>query len=183
MSHTAAEKVLREIESDPNNYLIVGRVKGQILVRIAREFQPRRILEIGTNLGYSAILMGKELDSRSHITTIEIDPKIAEQARENIQRAALAPKIDVVAGDAREILPNLNGEFDFVFIDADKDQYYSYLQAIEDKLYRGSLIVSDNVGKYSDRMKDFLDHIRSSGNYTSRTILIGDDGVELSIKR
>lgn len=182
MGSDEAEKVLREIESE-ENYYIVGRKRGQILVRLAREFHPKRILEIGTNIGYSTILMGKELPERSHITTIEINPNFAKRAKENIQRAALQPTVEVLEGDALEILPKLNGEYDLVFIDAVKSQYFAYLQALEPRLFRGSIVVADNVGRYADEMKDYLEHVRESGAYTSRFILVGNDGVELSIKR
>jgi predicted O-methyltransferase YrrM len=174
--------VLREIEASKNHY-IIGPKRGHILVRIASEFHPQRILEIGTNVGYSTILMGKELPTRARITTIEINPEFAEQAKENIKRANLEPTIEVLVGDALKIIPTLKDEYDFVFIDAVKSQYYEYLKALEPNLFRGSMIVADNVGKSEDKMQDYLKHVRESGLYTSRFILVEDDGVELSIRR
>jgi predicted O-methyltransferase YrrM len=91
--------------------------------------------------------------------------------------------VDVLVGDALEIIPTLKDEYDFVFIDAVKNQYHAYLQALEPRLFRGSMIVADNVGRYEGQMKDYLKHVRESGGYTSRFILVGNDGVELSIKR
>lgn len=182
MSATEAEKILQEIESS-SNHCIIGRQRGQILVRIAREFHPQRILEIGTNVGYSAILMGKELPKRSQIITIEKNPDFAQQAKANIKRASIKPSVEVLIGDALEIVPQLDGEFDLVFIDAEKGDYMKYLKAIEPKLFRGSLLLADNAGKYQGQMKDYLDYVRESGQYTSRFILVGNDGVELSIKR
>ena len=182
MSASEAEKVLRDIEATQNHY-IIGPTRGRILEKIAKEFHPQRILEIGTNVGYSAILMGKELPKYAKITTIEIDPKFAEQARKNIQRANIKPTIEILVGDALEIIPTLKDEYDFVFIDAVKSQYYAYLQALEPNLFRGSMIVADNVGKSEAQMKDYLRHVRDSGDYTSRFILVGNDGVELSIRR
>jgi predicted O-methyltransferase YrrM len=177
-----AELVLREIEAS-NNHYIIGPKRGHILVRIASEFHPQRILEIGTNVGYSTILMGKELPPRTRITTIEINPDYAEQAKENIKRAKLEPTVEVLVGDALEIIPTLKDEYDFVFIDALKTQYYAYLKTIEPHLFRGSMIVADNVGRSEDQMQDYLKHVRESGQYTSRFILVGNDGVELSIRR
>ncbi|MFX1509614.1 MAG: O-methyltransferase [Promethearchaeota archaeon] len=182
MGHAEAETVLREIEAS-NNHYIIGPRRGHILVRIASEFHPQRILEIGTNVGYSTILMGKELPKRAKITTIEINPDFAEQAKKNIDRANLEPTIEVLVGDALEIIPTLNQEFDFVFIDALKTQYYDYLMALEPLLFRGSMIIADNVAKSSTRMEKYLAHVRESGHYTSRLILVEDDGVELSIRR
>jgi predicted O-methyltransferase YrrM len=183
MAIVTANKILQEIESNPHNRMIIGRKRGHILVRIMQEFQPRKILEIGTNVGYSTILMGKELEPRSHITTIEINPELAQKARDNIQRANVEPTIEIIEGDALELLPKLNGEFDFIFIDAQKDQYCQYLRLLEDNIYRGTMIIADNAGRYADQMKDYLDHVRSSGKYTSRFIAVDDDGVELSIRR
>lgn len=177
-----ANEVLREIEAK-NNHYIIGPTRGHILVRIASEFHHQRILEIGTNVGYSTILMGKELPKRARITTIEINPEYAAQAKENIKRAKLEPTIEVLVGDALEVIPTLNDEYDFVFIDAIKTQYYKYLKAIEPHLFRGSMILADNVGRSEDQMQDYLKHVRESGQYTSRFIPVGNDGVELSIRR
>ncbi|MFW9831786.1 MAG: O-methyltransferase [Candidatus Thorarchaeota archaeon] len=182
MTTTDAELILKEIEASKNHY-IIGRIRGQVLVRIAREFHPQRILEIGTNVGYSTILLGKELPPRAQITSIEINPEFAQQARTNIKRAKIEPKVEVLIGDALEIIPTLKNEYDFVFIDAAKSQYFAYLQALEPHLFRGSMIVADNVGKHEDQMQDYLKHVRESGGYTSRFIMVGNDGVELSIKR
>lgn len=177
-----AEAVLREIEAS-NNHYIIGPQRGHILVRIASEFHPQRILEIGTNVGYSTILMGKELPKRARITTIEVNPEFAEQAKQNIKRANLEPTIEILIGDALEIIPTLKEEYDFVFIDALKSQYYDYLMALEPLLFRGSMIIADNVGKSQEKMQNYLKHVRDSGQYTSRFIMVGDDGVELSIRR
>jgi caffeoyl-CoA O-methyltransferase len=177
-----AETVLREIEASGNHY-IIGPKRGYILVRIASEFHPQRILEIGTNVGYSTILMAKELPKRARITTIEINPEFAKQAKDNIKRANLEPTIEVLVGDALKLIPTLKEEYEFVFIDALKTQYYAYLMALEPFLFRGSMIVADNVGKSNDKMQDYLKHVRESGQYTSRFIMVDDDGVELSIRR
>ncbi len=182
MGTAEADLVLREIEAS-NNHYIIGPKRGHILVRIASEFHPQRILEIGTNVGYSTILMGKELPHRARITTIEINPEYAKQAKENIQRANLEPTIEVLVGDALEIIPTLKEEFEFVFIDALKTQYHSYLMALEPFLFRGSMLLADNVGKSEKKMQDYLKHVRESGHYTSRFIMVDDDGVELSIRR
>ena len=111
----------------------MGPYKGQILIRIIREVEPKRVLEVGTLIGYSAILMGKKLDSNARLITIEIDPTVAKIAVNNIRRAEIPPTVEVLVGDAIEVIPKLEGEFDIVFIDADKWQYLEYLQLVEDK--------------------------------------------------
>jgi len=130
--------------------------KGQILIRIIREVEPKRVLEVGTLIGYSAILMGKELDSNARLITIEIDPTVAKIAVNNIKRAEIPPTIEVLVGDAIEVIPKLEGEFNIVFIDADKWQYLEYLQLVEDKLHKGSVIVADNV----EQAPSYLDYVK-----------------------
>jgi len=102
--------------------------------------------------------------------------------RENIKRAEIPPTVDVIVGDAIEVIPTLKGKFDMVFIDADKREYLDYLRLVEDKLHRGSVVVADNAGIFADEMEGYLDHVRSSGNYSSKYIPVGDDGLEVSDK-
>lgn len=126
-----AEKILSEIENKikKGEFLpIIGPDRGRILVKVIRKVKPKRVLEIGTFIGYSAILMGKELGSDAQLITIEIDPRAAKMAEDNIKRAEISPKVEVLVGDALELIPKLEGEFDLVFIDADKQQYLDYLR-------------------------------------------------------
>jgi caffeoyl-CoA O-methyltransferase len=87
------------------------------LVKTIREIKPKRVWIIETFIGYSAILMGKELDSDATLITIEIDPNAAKIARGNIKRAEIPPKVEVSVGDALKLIPMLQGEFDLVFIE------------------------------------------------------------------
>jgi predicted O-methyltransferase YrrM len=161
---------------------IIGPHKGVVLVEVIRDIKPKRVLEVGTLIGYSAILIAKELDSKAHLVTIEIHPGEAETARQNIKRAKVHPTVDVIEGDALKVIPTLTGKFDMVFIDADKTEYIDYLRLVEDKLHKGSVIIADNAGIFADQMKDYLDYVRSSGKYTSKFIPFGEDGVEVSVK-
>jgi predicted O-methyltransferase YrrM len=193
MALSKAEKVLREIEDAARGrrFLpIVGPSRGQILVRVIREVKPKRILEVGTLVGYSAILMGKELGSDARLITVEIDVDNARIAEENIRKAEIPPTVEVLVGDAIEVIPRLEGTFDLVFIDADKREYLDYLRLIEDKLHKGSVIVADNV----EHAPPYLDYVRSSGKYSTRfitesAVIIGHhrdhgcgEGLEVSVK-
>lgn len=161
---------------------IVGPRKGQVLAEVIHKIKPKRVLEIGTLIGYSAILMAKELESEAHLTTIEIHVDEAKKARENIKRAEVRPTIDVIVGDAIKVVPKLKDEFDMVFIDAEKSEYIDYLRLVEDKLHKGSVIVADNAGISADEMRDYLDYVRNSGKYSSRYVPVGEDGLEVSVK-
>ena len=188
-----AKQILKEIEEKAlgKRFLpIVGPNRGQILVKVVREIKPKRVLEVGTLVGYSAILMGKELEKDAQIITIEIDPNNARKAEENIRKAEIPPIVEVLVGDAIEILPRLNGPFDLSFIDAAKTEYLHYLRLIEDKLHKGGVIIADNVAS----APSYLDYVKSSGKYRSRfecvdqTVLTTPsgpyhrNGLEISIK-
>ena len=179
-----ADTVLREIEKMRRSQFlpIIGPKKGKVLVDVIREIKPKRILEVGTLIGYSAVLMGKELESDAHLTTIEIHADEAQLARENIKKAQIPPKVDVIVGDAKKILPTLSGTFDMIFIDAEKTEYFQYLCLIENKLHKGSVVVADNAGISAEQMRDYLDYVRHSGKYSSKYHAFGEDGVEVSIK-
>jgi len=179
-----AETVLRKIEKMAENEFlpIIGPAKGRALVEVVQKTKPKRILEVGTLIGYSTILMAKELKSNAHITTVEIHPEEAKIARENIKEAGVLPKIDVIIGDALDVLPKLTGKFDLVFIDAAKEEYLQYLKLVERKLNKGSVVVADNAGIFAEQMNDFLKHVRNSGKYKSEYRSFGEDGVEVSTK-
>jgi predicted O-methyltransferase YrrM len=181
---SSADEVLRKIEaaSEKTFFPIIGPYKGRILAEEVRKAKPRHVLEVGTLIGYSAILMGKEIDDKSEIVTIEIHRDEAELAGKNILRANIPPKIKIITGDALEVIPSLKGQFDFAFIDAEKSEYCQYLTLAEGKLRKGAVVFADNAGIFADQMSDYLDYVRNSGKYESRYVQVGDDGVEISVK-
>ena len=180
-----ADKVLRQIEtaSEKEFLPIIGPYKGKILAQEIRKAQPQHVLEVGTLIGYSAILMGKGLDENSEIVTIEIHRNEAEMARENIAKANISAKVEIIVGDALKVIPTLKGSFDFAFIDAEKSEYFQYLKLAEDKLRSGAVVFADNAGIFANQMSDYLDYVRNSGNYKSRYVQVDDDGVEISVKQ
>jgi len=184
MTMSKADKILRTIEemSEEQFLPIIGTRKGQILVEVIHKIKLRGILEIGTLIGYSAILMGKELESNAHIITIEIDTDEAKKAKENIRKAEIKPVVEVLVGDAIELLPMIKGKFDMVFLDAEKREYKNYLLLIEDKLHNGSVVVADNAGIFERPMRNYLNYVRTSGKYDSKYIPVDEDGVEVSTK-
>jgi predicted O-methyltransferase YrrM len=184
MALNKADMVLKEIEAmtKKQRLPIIRPDKGQVLTKVIHKTKPKRILEVGTLIGYSTILMAKELDADASLTTIEIHEDEAKLACKNIEKAEVRPEIEVIVGDANKIVPRLKGKFDMVFIDAAKDEYFDYLKLVEKKLHKGSVIVADNAGISFDQMKDYLAYVRSSGKYTSEYLPFGEDGVEVSIK-
>jgi caffeoyl-CoA O-methyltransferase len=160
----------------------VGPEKGRLLVEEIIKAQPKRVLEVGTLIGYSAILMGKELDKNAKIIAIEIHPEEAEIAKDNMRKAEIYPKIEVLTGDAIQILPHLNEIFDFAFINAEKTEYFEYLKLIEDKIHKGTVIVADNAGIFANQISDYLSYVRRSGKYRSKYAPMGVDGLEITVK-
>jgi len=132
---------LPEIQVSPN--------EGKLLQLLAEMVGARRILEIGTLGGYSAIHFGRTLPEDGSLISLEIDERHAQVARKNVERAGLAEKVEIRVGDARELLAGLvendEGPFDVVFIDADKEGYPEYLEWSLGLSRPGSLILGDNT--------------------------------------
>ena len=146
----------------------------------------KRGLEVGTERGYGAINMGIAFERNGgQIFTLEIDPKAAQAARDNVEKMGLQKTVTVITGDALKELPKLEGEFDFMFIDALKSDYLKYLQAVEAKLKPGAVIVADNAIQSARAMKDFLDYLRTSPNYETVIVRASqekNDGLSVSYK-
>jgi predicted O-methyltransferase YrrM len=179
LPNNQVEEVSRKIEKLAKAYglPIMTYCTRNLLVNIIRRIRPRRILEIGTLLGYSTILIGNELDKDAEIVTVEIVREIAQMAQENISRARILPTVRIMVGDAREVIPKLEGEFDLVFIDGEKKEYLDYIRAVESKLHTHSVVVADNAGLLSEGMQDYLDYVRSSGKYESEYVASEEDGI------
>jgi predicted O-methyltransferase YrrM len=169
----------------------IGPIKGKIITGIIQKYKPRNILEVGTLYGYSAILMADTLNgANGKVITIEIDKPIADIARKNISDAGLADKIDVIVGNALDVIPRLNSKFDLLFLDAAKNEYLKYLELAQKRnLKEGSIIVADNVEISKSEMQDYLEHVRNSRGYRSKTIKTTveftpnvKDAMEVSIK-
>jgi caffeoyl-CoA O-methyltransferase len=167
-----ADTVMREIEEMGKKSFIssIGPVKGKILAEVVRKLKPRKILEVGSLYGYSAILITKNSPANAEITTVEKNPEHARKTEQNVERAQLENQIKVIQGDAMQTLSKLPGPFDLVFLDAEKTQYLDYLKAVEDKLHQGSVVVADNAGVFADQMQNYLRYVRNTGRYRSRTV-------------
>lgn len=188
-----ASQVLRRLEKMAEKQFIpsIGPIKGKIITGIIQKYNPRNILEIGTLYGYSAILMADTLKGADEkVVTIEIDKSIAGIARKNIADASLLNKIDVIVGNALDEIPGLNSKFDLLFLDAAKNEYLKYLElAQKNDLKRGTIVVADNVEISKNEMRDYLEYVRNSTIYESKTIETTveftpnvKDALEVSIK-
>jgi predicted O-methyltransferase YrrM len=143
-------------------------------------------IEVGSSTGYGAIQMGVGFERNGgHLTTLEIDPETVVTCRENLKKAGVDHVVTCIEGDALKTIGPLEGEFDFVFIDAMKTDYLKYLQLIEPKLKVGAIVVGDNVIKSGSKMPDFLDYVQNSPNYETVIIRASEekgDGMSISYK-
>ncbi|WP_196594935.1 O-methyltransferase [Pectinatus sottacetonis] len=128
-----------------NHVPIIKKAAADILCCYIKQNQPEKILEIGTAIGYSALLMAGSSDGNSKITTLEINDARISTAHSFINRSIYRNNIEILKGDAGQLLQNLPGKFDFVFIDAAKGQYIKYLAAIMPLLADKGIIAADNV--------------------------------------
>jgi predicted O-methyltransferase YrrM len=155
----------------------------RILVQTAKA---RRGVEVGTATGYGALHMGVAFERNGgQLITVDIDPKMVQAARDNLKAMGLEKTVTVIEGDALKVLPALEGEFDFVFIDALKEDYLKYFQALAPKLKKGALVVADNVIRSARQMQDFLDAMEKDANYekvTIRASMEKNDGMAIYLK-
>ena len=160
--------------------------------------EPKTILELGSAIGYSAILMSECISSDGKITTIENYDKRIIEAKENFKRAGKEDVITLLEGDALEIISKLDGEYDFIFMDAAKAQYINYLPHLIRLMPKGAILLTDNVLQDGDlfesrygiirrnrtihtRMREYLEAVKNSDELETSIVKIGD-GITLSVK-
>ena len=125
--------------------MLAGPILGRFLELFSSLVSPSRILEIGTFTGYSAICLARGLSREGKLTTIEANDELRAVTIDFFRKAGLEDKIDLINGDALSILPELDEEFDLVFMDANKDDYPEYYRLVVDKIRPGGYILADNV--------------------------------------
>lgn len=125
--------------------MITGHYQGRVLSMLSKIIRPRRILEIGTYTGYSAICLAEGLPDDGLLHTIDINEELSEIQRKYFDRSGFGDKIIQHTGDALKIIPDLDQVFDLVFIDAEKKMYDAYFEAVIKKTKPGSIILTDNV--------------------------------------
>ena len=169
----------------------VGPEKGEILRDHLVKSKPNNVIELGTFIGYSAVLISSTIGEKSKLTSIDSDSHSIEIAKELINFAGLDDKVNFMHGNAEEIIPELNFNADFVFIDHAKKKYLSDLKLLETQeiIIKNCTVFADNVGIFKDEMVEYFDHVRNSGKYQSQNFSSKleyrnniYDAVEISIK-
>lgn len=187
---TEAEKGLEWIEAATNihtNYprMMSGPVEGKLLNLLTKISRSRNAIEIGTFTGYSAACIALALPEDGHLDTLEIDDELEDIIREGWRRCGVENRISLHIGDAAATLPSLKGPYDLAFIDADKDSYITYYEAIMPILSPGGLIVADDVqlgGRWTKALQEFNDHIKNDPR-VEVVILPLRDGISIIRKK
>jgi caffeoyl-CoA O-methyltransferase len=125
--------------------MLSGHLQGRVLSMLSKMIQPKRILEIGTYTGYSAICLSEGLAADGTLHTIDINEELENMVRGYFKEAGLEKKVNYHIGDATKIIPSLGETWDLVFIDADKENYSKYYDLVFDKVRSGGFIIADNV--------------------------------------
>jgi len=170
----------------------VGPEKGNILKKEILRSKPARVLELGSFIGYSAILIASNIANASKLISVDIDSKSIEISKKMVTFAGLDHKIQFIEGSATEVIPSLEDSFDFVFIDHGKKSYLKDLLLLEQHslLNQNAVVFADNVGIFETELKKYLNHVRNSKLYQSSNIASKleyrdniYDAVEISIYR
>ncbi len=176
----------RFIKNFQRNWLNTTEGDTMMLRILVESAGAKRGVEIGSANGFGAINMGIAFErTGGHLYTLEIDPQSVKECRENLKKVGLEKTVTCIEGDALKTLPALEGEFDFVFIDAVKQDYLKYLKLLEPKLKPGAVIVGDNVIRSARAMEDFLRFIQESPKYDTviiRASMEKNDGMSVSYK-
>lgn len=180
----AEDEVLNELNRETHlNVLgarmISGHLQGQVLTMISKMIHPKKILEIGTFTGYSAICLAKGLPNDGKLITIEIDDELESMASKYFEKAGVRHLIEQKIGFAIEIIQQLNEQFDLVFIDADKREYSTYYNLVFDKVKSGGYILADNIlwsGKVLDKVNP--DDLQTRGIVEFNEMIKNDRRVE-----
>ncbi len=179
------QRLLDEMEAKGPRYWSVPRKDGEFLRLLVEVTRSRNVLELGTSHGFSAIWMGLGLEeTRGRLTTIEIDRERYGLARAHVREAGLSQRIDLIWGDAHVEVTKLDGPFDFIFMDADKEGQVDYFNKLYPrKLSPGGILAVHNAIRQADSMKDYLKMIRKHPDFD--TVIVSatmDDGFCLSYR-
>lgn len=178
-------KLLAELESTRGRYWNVPREDGRYLNLMVASSGARRVLEVGTANGYSAIWIALGLgETGGALTTVEIDGRKVAEARGHLKRAGLDGRVTFVEGDAHREVRKLEGPWDFIFLDAEMGGEMDYFEALHPKLAKGGLLLRHNAIAFADAMKDYLAMIRKHPDYHTVILTLDRrDGFAVSYRK
>jgi len=177
--------IIRRVEefiSRKDDALAIPRDAGEFIHALLLATRAKRALEIGTSYGYSGLWIASALRRNGGIlVTIDMERRKHDVAAKYFADAELADCVRLETGIALEVIERLEGHFDFVLVDADKENCIRYVEAIEGKLSSRSIVLTDNTLTHAEQLADYLDWIRNHNAFKSASIPIGN-GMEMSVK-
>lgn len=176
------DTLLAELEATAEAYWNISRENAVFLSSILKAMGAKRVLEVGTSNGYSTLWFAEAVGEGGEVVTLEFDAGRAALARENFAKAGLAERITLIEGDACETLKDLTGAFDFVFLDAEKPEYATYLRLAVSLTRTNGLIVGDDTISLAAQMPEYLALAFAHPELESVAVPI-DDGIVVSRKK
>jgi caffeoyl-CoA O-methyltransferase len=177
-------RLLADIKARDKGQLAVSEEDGRFLRLMVASSGAKRALEIGGASGYSAIWIGMGLrQTGGQLVTIEYDPARAKELAANVRRAGLSDIVQVVTGDAFKQIPQVQGTFDFVFLDAWKRDYKRFFDLVYPRLDRHGLFIAHNVVNKRSEMGDFLDAVQKHPSLWTTIVSPSGEGMSISLKR
>jgi len=179
------KRLLDQMDAEGYQFWSVPRKDGEFLHLLVKATRARNVLELGTSHGFSAIWMGLALEETGgRLTTIEIDKERYDLARRHVSEAGLSQRISLIKGDAHREVVKLEGPFDFVFLDADKEGQMDYFSKLyPKKLVPGGILAAHNAIRQANSMRDYLEMIRKHSDFDTVTLSVTmDDGFCLSYR-
>jgi predicted O-methyltransferase YrrM len=177
-------QVLADIKARDKGQLAVSEEDGRFLRVLVATRGAKRALEIGGASGYSAIWIGSGLkETGGRLVTIEYDPARAKELSDNVRRAGVSDVVQVIAGDAFQQIPKIEGTFDFVFLDAWKKDYQRFFDLVYPRLESRGVFVAHNVVNKKSEMGDFLATIHKHPSLWTTIVSPSSEGMSVSVKR
>ena len=183
-ARTPMVQVLADIKARDKGQLAVSEEDGRFLRVLVATRGAKRALEIGGASGYSAIWIGSGLkETGGRLVTIEYDPGRAKELADNVRRAGVSDVVQVVAGDAFQQIPKIEGTFDFVFLDAWKKDYKRFFDLVYPRLESRGIFVAHNVVNKKSEMGDFLTTIHKHPSLWTTIVSPSSEGMSVSVRR
>ncbi|WP_319522050.1 O-methyltransferase [uncultured Desulfosarcina sp.] len=178
------QKVLNELEQSgaqndriqtdkSKKYLNITRDTGEFFTVLVKATKAKNILELGTSNGYSTLWLASALPENGTVTTIERSEQKAKEAKANFERTNLLERIQLLIGNASDLLNDLKGEFDIIFLDADRSAYISFIPHILRLLKSGGIMICDNAFSHEEELKEFMEFFINRSEYTTCLVPVG----------
>jgi len=176
---TQEDEVLKKITRNTHLYqtsphMLSGHIQGKFLEFISFMLTPSKVLEIGTFTAYSTVCLAKGLEENGKIVTIEQNPELEMHIREHLELSGISECTELIIGNALEIIPQLDEQFDLIFLDADKENYPNYIDIIAPKLKINGYIIADNVLWYGKVVEEIRENDKSTAAIAKFNTLISE---------